>query len=226
MSTGTSYTVTDERDSQTYTVAKLADGNVWMTQNLKLGKTTTSMSLTTANSDVPSGGFTLNGKLTTPKFTTSDGYTNNSSQYYCSDNYGCYYNWYTATAGSGTSSISAAGTNVNYSICPVGWTLPTEAQHIALTTAYGGYKSTNMIISNPATTTENANGEVPGYLYSGSYNNNGGVNVGQTGSYHSSTASSQQSLRMLRVGLVDNLYAYPSANLNKYVGAAVRCLLK
>ena len=33
---GTQYTLTDKRDNKTYTVAKLADGNIWMTQNLDL----------------------------------------------------------------------------------------------------------------------------------------------------------------------------------------------
>ena len=33
---GTQYTLTDKRDEKTYTVSKLADGKVWMTQNLDL----------------------------------------------------------------------------------------------------------------------------------------------------------------------------------------------
>ncbi|MBQ3352985.1 hypothetical protein IJG89_01370, partial [Candidatus Saccharibacteria bacterium] len=36
MTTGQQYTLTDTRDNKTYTIAKLADGNVWMTQNLDL----------------------------------------------------------------------------------------------------------------------------------------------------------------------------------------------
>ena len=36
MTTGTQYTLTDKRDKKTYTVSKLADGNIWMTQNLDL----------------------------------------------------------------------------------------------------------------------------------------------------------------------------------------------
>ena len=36
MTTGTQYTLTDKRDKKTYTVSKLADGKVWMTQNLDL----------------------------------------------------------------------------------------------------------------------------------------------------------------------------------------------
>ena len=33
---GTQYTLTDKRDAKTYTISKLADGKVWMTQNLDL----------------------------------------------------------------------------------------------------------------------------------------------------------------------------------------------
>ena len=36
MTEGTQYTLKDKRDSKTYTVSKLADGNIWMTQNLDL----------------------------------------------------------------------------------------------------------------------------------------------------------------------------------------------
>ena len=36
MTEGTQYTLKDKRDGKTYTVSKLADGNIWMTQNLDL----------------------------------------------------------------------------------------------------------------------------------------------------------------------------------------------
>ena len=36
MTAGQQYTMQDKRDGKTYTIAKLADGNVWMTQNLDL----------------------------------------------------------------------------------------------------------------------------------------------------------------------------------------------
>ena len=38
---------------------------------------------------------------------------------------GNYYNWYTVTAGSGNSSVTTVGTNVQGSICPKGWGIPT-----------------------------------------------------------------------------------------------------
>ena len=36
MTEGTQYTLKDKRDEKSYTIAKLADGNIWMTQNLDL----------------------------------------------------------------------------------------------------------------------------------------------------------------------------------------------
>ncbi len=40
---------------------------------------------------------------------------------------GVYYNWYTATAGTGTWSITTAGTQATDSICPAGWKLPNDS---------------------------------------------------------------------------------------------------
>ncbi|MBQ6355274.1 hypothetical protein IJJ18_02560 [Candidatus Saccharibacteria bacterium] len=58
--TGASKTLTDSRDNKTYTVKKLNDGNIWMTQNLRLvgsktltsadSNVTTSFNLTASNS--------------------------------------------------------------------------------------------------------------------------------------------------------------------------------
>ena len=48
----------DKRDDEPYTIRKLADGNCWMTENLRLGKTAVEIESTL--SDVPSGtSFTL-----------------------------------------------------------------------------------------------------------------------------------------------------------------------
>lgn len=44
-------TLTDIRDNNTYTVAKLKDGKCWMTQNLRIGGSTT-MELTPEDTDI------------------------------------------------------------------------------------------------------------------------------------------------------------------------------
>ncbi|MBR2994409.1 Ig-like domain-containing protein [Candidatus Saccharibacteria bacterium] len=46
------YALVDSRDGNTYYVAKLADGNVWMTQNLGLGTTSSTVSLSPNDTDI------------------------------------------------------------------------------------------------------------------------------------------------------------------------------
>ena len=236
LNTTTSYALIDSRDNQTYYVAKLADGNCWMVQNLKLGKsmsTTDTLLLRNDESDVSSAGFTLSNKSSDGKMTGTsivvDGESipsqNNNSQFYCADSYGCYYNWYTATAGLGIT-YTSSGDVIGSSICPKGWTLPTQAEWITLATAYGGTEATaatNMLVSNPTTTTENTNGASrPGLLLSGWSNTvQGGVNAGVRGTYWSSTAYST------RGGSELAIYSAISFGWsNKCYGQSVRCILK
>lgn len=226
LTTGQAYGLKDSRDDQTYYVARLADGNCWMLQNLKLGKSTTSLALTTADSDVPSGGFTLNGKLSDGKFTYSTvsgtDYQNNSSQYYCTDAYGCYYNWYTATAGAGQTSVSSG--DVGYSICPKGWTLPTGGSNGQFNTLYTKYNSASAMLVNPTSATENTNGaSAPGFLLGGRYNSSGADDVGSYGYYWSRTAFSAQNAYSL---VLNTSSVNPADHYNKYRGMAVRCVLK
>ncbi len=105
------YTLIDARDNTQYTVAKLADGKCWMTQNLELGEYGKPMTLTNELSNVSSEGYTLNFE-----FANASHYKNNSNRY------GNYYTWPQATAGSGTT--IAAGEDAPYSVCPKNWRLP------------------------------------------------------------------------------------------------------
>ena len=217
--------VLDSRDNQYYLIAKAADNSCWMLQNLKLGANTTSLELTSATSNVDSNGFTLDGKSPDGIFhsyTIDDvPYQNNSSEYYCTEAYGCYYNWYTATAGSG-SSYTTSG-NVDYSICPAGWMLPTGGSSGQFQALYNQYPSaTQMLVDNPTTTTENTTGKMPGLLLNGYCNNIGPQNLSSEGRYWSRTAYSAER------GY--NLYLDASTVLTanygiKYRGFAVRCLL-
>jgi len=106
-------TLTDIRDNNTYTVSKLADGKCWMTQNLRIaGKT-----ITSADSDVTSN-YTIPASSISgfSSYDTSNAYVNSD---------GGFYNWYTATAGTGTTSVSVQEQKAPSSICPKGWKLPT-----------------------------------------------------------------------------------------------------
>ena len=147
MTTSTVYTLTDTRDGESYKIAKLADGNVWMIENLNLAGGT---ALSADDTDVTStyiNGFATDGRLTKdgntiilPASSTS-GFNNNSNAYvYNSGNkIGCgasgqntpcysYYSWIAATLGgkqsNGAATETRKGYNIVASICPKEWRLP------------------------------------------------------------------------------------------------------
>ena len=219
------YRLYDSRDGQSYLVALARDSNVWMAQNLKLGKDVNSIGLTAEDSDTGPGGFTLNGKRSNRVFshTTVDGVTfqNNSSQFYCSEDYGCYYNWYTATAGSGTTAISSG--NVEHSICPSGWTLPTGGNQGQFATLYSYYGSTEeMLVDNPAVAKDNIASNVPGFLLGGYINASGDSHSVAYGVYWSGTTNGPQRAFNLKftqnTTTIDHDY--------KFLGYSVRCILR
>lgn len=211
-------------DGTLYSVGKALDGNCWMLQNLKLGKNSSSLTLTPADSNVPPAGFILTGKSPDGVFHAyaidNAPNQNNGSEYYCTDDYGCYYNWHTATASSGTTSVTTG--NVNYSICPTGWVLPTGGTGGQFGLLYREYNSsTLMLVDNPTTTTENTINKIPGFLLSGYGDSTGFNHASVTGNYWSRTAYNNGSSFTLRIyaSSISNPYAY-----TKYMGSSVRCL--
>lgn len=134
---------------QTYTVGKLADGKCWMLDNLKLGSTSSTLTLTPGDSNV-SKNFVLPQIVSSgissydipmafgpvPEGTGSGDH-----------NYGYLYNWAAATAGATPDSMSPAGGTAPQSICPSGWRLPTSGPDGAsgdftdLDRAFGGTAS-------------------------------------------------------------------------------------
>ena len=179
-------TLYDIRDGNSYTVIKAPDGNVWMSQNLRLGKSGTTYTLTPANSNV-STNFALPAAQTSG--TTSWGDAENSSNakhLYASGNttYGNYYNWYTATAGTGLGTMSSASTtdltNASASICPKGWRLPDGGESptksfYALDRALGG-DGTNRTDATQRNKFINSPYNFP---YSGNYHYSGSSNMNQ-----------------------------------------------
>ena len=123
-------TLTDSRDKEKYTVAKLKDGRCWMTQNLRY-KLDTTKPLTPADSDVRSNWTpTRNTETTLTGRWDQDDSGNEASQdivrSYADNNnpqYGTYYTHNAATAGSGAS-VTTDDQSATSSICPKGWKLP------------------------------------------------------------------------------------------------------
>ena len=160
---GDTTTLRDARDDQEYSVAKLADGQYWMTTNLNLaGGTALSADDTDVTSDYISSFSTSNNLTKTgstiilPASSTSGFNTDNYSYVYnsgktgtdCSSP-GCYsyYSWDAAVLGSGRS-ITTDNTDAPYSICPKGWRLPNtrsgtdgSSDFRALAIALGGSSS-------------------------------------------------------------------------------------
>ncbi|MBR3386399.1 hypothetical protein IKG68_02425, partial [Candidatus Saccharibacteria bacterium] len=137
-----SVTLRDARDNQEYTVAKLKDGKVWMTQNLDLAGGT---SLYSSDSDVPvTDGNTAYYTLPNSSLSGFSNQGNNNPYVYnsgnhtddCSSNYvGCYsyYSWNVATV---DSVDFAVNDNAPYSICPAGWRLPTYGKNDPVANEY------------------------------------------------------------------------------------------
>ncbi len=137
-------TLRDTRDNTNYLVSKLADGNCWMSQNLEL-KLTKNVAVEAYNFNTDSTySFIPNNTTQTTTGTTwpesggeSRSYAFQNNTYYGGtdistpatasttgepyEKAGVLYNWYAATAGSGT---TTATSEVTSSICPKGWRLP------------------------------------------------------------------------------------------------------
>ena len=141
-------TLTDTRgDNQEYQVAKLADGNCWMLNNLKLGSTTSTITLTPSDTNIASN-FTL------PQLTTTGTADYDNPGAYGpipgdtgagQTNYGYLYNWSAATAGESRTSHTETDGDAPYSICPSGWRLPTVGfsydEETETATASGDYSN-------------------------------------------------------------------------------------
>ena len=193
-------TLIDTRDNNTYTVSKLADGKCWMTQNLRIINKT----ITPADSDVTTN-FTIPASSISG---FSSGQYDTSNAYVDSD--GGFYNWYTATAGTGTRSMSSGNTTV--SICPKGWRLPTIGYAGDFKILYDNYNPSSALRSNPVNLT------LSGYVSSNSRNSQGSV-----GFYWSSAVASKYYAYYLSL---DASNVDPANNTNKFNGFSVRCIAR
>ena len=232
---GDTTTLYDARDENEYAVTKLADGYYWMTQNLRLGRGNGEIiALNSTNSDLPSGttfnlkasGMGSNQPDATGDCNVGNWYpfddeeTETNTSHLCintsdTETYGVYYNWYTATAGTGTYSVTsgeAAG-----SICPKGWILPPisgERSYYNLLFTKGGLSNNAASATAMQTTPYN-------FPLSGDSYGEGIYGVGSRGYFWSSTAyDSQTAYRMdFRSSNV-----YPDYEYFKSLGHSVRCV--
>ena len=210
MTEGTSYPLKDSRDNQEYTVAKLFDGNIWMTKNLNLAGGTKLYSDTSNVPDgYPSSGnnpyYTLPTSSTSGFSNDSTAYVYNSGSTTCASNNPCYsyYSYLAATAGTNPSSGDATS-----DICPAGWRLPTKSEYETL---LGTYDTAAKLTASPFLG-----------VYSGRYDNSSFARGGNTGLYWSSTANSST---------IAYRFHFDSSSTsisdgNKRIGFSARCILQ
>ena len=199
MTVGASVKLTDSRDKKQYTVTKLPDGNVWMTQNLRYvgdtGSASGSMVMKTATSNISANKTVSYTDLTAGDITTA-------ARIHDSGDIanGAYYNYFAASAG--TISGASNTTEATYDVCPKGWRLPTHNQQIAIANVLSGSAS----MFNPVKS---------GRYAGGSYDNN------NQGIWWSSTPYEIDGRWALFYGSkLENYFDY------RTVGASVRCIAK
>ena len=249
LSVGDIVSLTDERNGQTYRIKKMQDNKCWMVDNMKyLGE-----GITISNVDGTEG-IILNdtdGKYNTVDGTSTQSSTNSDKAFYnnpMSASY-CYgtsiqssytkcgylYNWYAATAGTGTYATSTTGTNVSGSICPTGWRLPSVMSDGSTATGNGtrytvaDFAVLNASMNAGSLTTGSTTGYPAGWQFTGAWSGvfSGGWNLGffsqgSDGYYWSSTAYSSTNAGDLLFG---SSYVNPgNYYTNKYYSRAVRCV--
>ena len=197
---GDSATLKDTRDGNFYTVKKLADGNVWMTENLRLIDKT----ISSADSNLPEG-----ETWTIPASSTSGFKSYNTNNAYLDSTYGGYYTFYTATAGTGGTNLATDGANAPSSICPKGWRLPTGGDSGEFKTLYSNYNSSALMRDEP-------NFTLSGYVSNGSVLDQGGY-----GYFWSSTVDGANGAYYLYLNSSD---VYPAYGNGKSDGFSVRCM--
>ena len=239
--------VMDKRDEHPYYIRRLADGKCWMVQNLRLGENlavgTGSMTLSNQDSNVGNEGFILTNKVAAgdvmPYIEIEDEtlaptyYTGkiwDESAFQCNQEYGCFYNNYTATAGSNTSSTDETVNTLN-SICPKGWRLPTgsgavidgtHSDYWFLVEAYN--RDPMALLVNPTTDTENYQGtSAPGFTLGGYYATYGPAQQGAIGNYWTATNRSQaySHSNYFKTNQIDI-----NVNGSKAYARSVRCILQ
>ena len=210
----------DERDDQEYLIGKLADGNYWMLDNLRLGGSST-MSLTPADTNITSN-WTLPASTTTGFTDDTTGYTqpainadykNTTTTSYGagSGKIGNYYNYCSASAGTYCYASGSGTGNAQHDICPAGWRMPTGASS-------GEYQALYTAYSSDATSFRNAlSTPLSGYFSDGSARSQGSY-----GRFWSSTYDNGNNMYSLNV---DSSDVYPTSSSTRYRGYSLRCIL-
>jgi len=146
---------------------------------------------------------------------------NQSKAYYDTSGKQDYYNWYTATAGTGTYS-TADGVQASSSICPKGWGLPSQSS------SYVGDFSN---LRNKYTYEQLLDKNGPAFTLSGYKASTSIVSLGKNGEYWSNLgyvwSYSGTTYRQTRhLNLLSSNSSVSVSSTARYYGLPVRCVLK
>ena len=234
--------LTDQRDNNTYAIAKLADDKCWMIENLRLAdkdSNNNDIELSATNTNSPSLPLTnVYSSSTTSNHLSAS--TNPTSTAWCTDaNAACYNqsmlytgnttergtnpatgantysygNYYNwYSATAGNGTYSKSSGNTDGDLCPKGWTLPTS-----------GSASMDFatLYSGLSSTVANIRKYPNNFLYSGYVYGSSVYNRGSVSYYWSKSASSSSSAYNLSFG---SSYVSLSNYSSKHYGYSVRCL--
>ena len=222
MTTDVNYTLSDNRDGRTYTVSKLDDGNVWMTQNLAFGYNAENPNVQYLT-NVSAYNTNMADRYKTLNMYDLVAYSSSNcagSSIYSGYTYMCmhsgidstngeptvWYNYPAATVGTVT-----GGSNTSEStndICSVGWRLPTSTEEYGIRSY-----SASTTAFKPVKSGEYVDGVLDGYS--------------ERGYWWSSTPSSVVSGKT-RNGLYqsNNTYLLLRNDAYQYYGMSIRCILK
>ena len=241
---GDEITTIDTRDGKTYTVAKLADGNVWMTQNLDFDIVDGGVDIDYTNTDVPED-WEDAGKLA-DTYTTDDttwNWSEDAPESYdpgdicwdgelksdttedCNRNgnhyhLGNYYNWTAAVAMSDSSGYENDGDDVDQSICPAGWMLPKSGTTL---TGSGSFQ----YLADEADLTAGASGNIhttPNWFVYGGNWHGSLSSVGSSGNYWSSVVYDSDNSYYL--AFYAGGYLGPQDYVGRSYGYSVRCVAR
>jgi len=222
--------VVDERDGEEYIIQKLADGNCWMLDNLRLDPTAVSLDNLKGNTNASDAELTNLKNNISASWTGSgqnsyvDPYINTDSKNVIAANkvgtgsgkIGVYYNYCAASAGSYCYAYSEEGSKDAISdICPAGWRMPTggemgsNSEYDVLYSSYS-YDATSFkaALSTPL---------------SGWFDNGFADGQDEYGIFWSSSYKEVGDMKTLDVQTSNVNLDY---DYGRYYGASVRCVMK
>jgi uncharacterized protein (TIGR02145 family) len=207
---GSTWTLKDDRETdniQSYKVKKMADGRIWMVQNLKFGKNCNKIKMTGSKND--------------QKDKVAPGYYGDC----CSNSYangGYFYDWaaainksqayYNANANVGCSGTGTAASGCQ-GICPNGWHVPTKEEFDRADAKFNEIYKCGINCWTPTSQWESVYG---GYVStSGSVSQQGTSAAYWTSTHNNSGSALTFSIKANKIGYGQSL---------KNTGGSVRCI--